>query len=661
MIKIWKSLLKLRIIGVFFVIFTFGLLLIIKAFSLQIINGGRLRKLADAQFHTEIYFTPKRGNIYASNGSLLATSVNIPGVAVDPLMVRHKYKDALKLSNILHVNFKNVLKILNQDLQFVWIKKRVSGENAKKVENLNISGIRIVEQPVRYYPNGSLLAHVLGFVGINDNGLSGVEYRYNNYLKGSRHALKVLQDGLGQDIFIKGFGLSKETHGDNIYLTINKRIQYVTQHYLDEEGKLTDARGAFAIVMNPNTGAILAMADYPSFNPNYYYRYKPRYWRNRAVTDDFEPGSTMKPFIIAGALQDEIIKPDTMINGHHGVYGLDGIVVHDVGNGFGRLTINQLIEYSCNVCACQVGMKMGKRKVYTWLRRWGFNSNPHAGLLGENPGILRPLRGWSKIGPCEEAFGQGAAINGLQEIRALSAIVNGGYLMRPYIIKKITNSYGRVIVKTKPKVIRKVINGKADKEIKYMMRIVVKGGTGEYAKLIDYKVSGKTGTGQIINPKTGKYYKKLYNASFMAFVPYHHPKLVMLIVIQKPKKISYYGGAVAAPVVREVFKRSLDILNLYPGKNAYTKQVNERMPFKKTGQIANDNKNKKNDLNLLRSDIIPNLKGYTMMRALNTIRSYNINIKIQGNGFLYYQSIKPGSKVKKGQIIILKFRPLHGE
>lgn len=658
MIKIWKSTLKFRIISVFFAIFTFGLLLIIKAFYLQIINGGGLRKLADAQFHTEIYFTPKRGNIYASNGSLLATSVNIPGVAVDPLMIRHKYEDAMKLSNVLHINFKNVLKILNKNIQFIWIKKRVSGENAKKVENLNISGIRIVEQPVRYYPNGSLLAHVLGFVGINDNGLSGIEYKYNNYLKGSRRALKVLQDGLGQDIFIKGFGLSKETHGDNIYLTINKRIQYVTQHYLDEEGKLADAKGAFAIVMNPNTGAILAMADYPSFNPNYYWRYKARYWRNRAVTDDFEPGSTMKPFIISGALQDAVIKPDTIINGYHSAYSLDGIVVHDVGNGFGHLTINQLIEYSCNVCACQVGMKMGKRSLHNWLTRWGFNSNPHAGLPGENYGIVRPLHDWSKIGPCEEAFGQGAAINGLQEITALSAIANGGYLMRPYIIKKITNSYSKVIVKTRPKVVRRVINGKVDLEIKYMMRLVVKGGTGEYAKLIDYKVSGKTGTGQIINPRTGKYYKKLYNASFMAFVPYHHPKLAMLITIQEPKKISYYGGAVAAPVVREIFKRSLDILNLYPGKNAYTKQVNEQMPFKTTGQIASVRKNRKNDLNLLRLGIIPNLKGYTITHALNTIRSYDLNIKIKGSGFLYYQSIKAGSKVKNGQILILKFRPL---
>ena len=328
------------------VILIFAVLLIFRAFDVQIIEGGRLSKLADAQFQASVYFMPERGNIYSSDGGILAASVNIPGVAVDPLMVKDKLASAEKLSKATGLKYEKIIKVLTKNLQFAWIQRRVSAEAAKKVEKLGIEGVIIVKQPVRYYPNGTLLAHTLGFVGINDNGLSGIEYKYNKYLKGNKRALKVLQDGLGQYIFIRGFGLKKATHGDNIYLTINKQLQFITQYYLDKEAKAAHSKGAFAILMDPNTGAILAMADYPSFNPNYYWKYSARYWRNRAVTDDFEPGSTMKPFVISGAMQDGIIKPDTVINGHHGSYYIDGIKVHDVEDWFGKLTINQLIEYS---------------------------------------------------------------------------------------------------------------------------------------------------------------------------------------------------------------------------------------------------------------------------------------------------------------------------
>ncbi len=649
------------------VILIFAVLLIFRAFDIQIIEGGRLSKLADAQFQANVYFMPERGNIYSANGSILAASVNIPGVAVDPLMVRHKLKNAERLSNVIGLKYDKIIKILTKNLQFAWIKRRVSAETAKKVEKLGIEGVVIVKQPVRYYPNGTLLAHTLGFVGINDNGLSGIEYKYNKYLKGNKRALKVLQDGLGQYIFIRGFGLKKATHGDNIYLTINKQLQFITQYYLDKEAKAADSKGAFAILMDPNTGAILAMADYPTFNPNYYWRYPARYWRNRAVTDDFEPGSTMKPFIISGAMQDGIIKPDTIINGHHGTYYIDGITVHDVENWFGRLTINQLIEYSCNVCACQVGMKMGKQRVWYWLKRWGFLAPPHAGLLGENAGIDRNVSKWSKVGPCEEAFGQGAAINGLQEVTALSGIANGGYLLKPYIIKKIVNPYGKVIFRAKPHVIRRVINSKTDKEIKYMMRLVVKGGTGQYAKLIDFKVCGKTGTGQIDNPKTGTYFKNKYTASFMAFVPYKHPVLAMLVVQQEPSKISYYGGAVSAPVVRDVFKTALNILNVYPGGKAYKKQLKAGNAYKSNNNLKKLTENLKNKsfknerYTVSYSETMPDLKGDTIYEALNALSKFRkLSIKIWGSGYLYYQSIKHGTFVSAdGSVnsITLKFKP----
>lgn len=634
----------------FIVMVVMGGLLIIRAFNLQIVEGKRLRLLAHRQFHAEVYFTPKRGNIYSSDGGILATSINVQGIAVDSLMVRHKLKSAEKLSRLLGINFRKIIKILNRNVQFTWIKRRVSGRIADDIKKLHIGGIIIVKQPVRYYPNGTLLAHVLGFVGADDNGLSGIEYKYNKFLKGSKHALRVLHDGLGQYIFMKGFGLRRATHGDNIYLTINKQLQFVTQYYLNKEAKAAGSKGALAILMNPNTGAILAMANYPEFNPNYYWRYSARYWRNRAVTDDFEPGSTMKPFVVAAALMEGLVKPNTVFDSHHGSYTVDGVTVHDVEKWFGYLTVNQIVEYSSNVGECQIGMKFKRRTLYNWLSLWGFGHTPHAGLLGEADGIVKPLNQWHRISLCEMAFGQGISVTGLQEIVGLSAIANGGYMLKPYIIQKIVNSYGRVVYSAKPKVLRRIITAKVAKEVKYMMRLVVKGGTGQYAGLIDFKVSGKTGTGQVADPKTGGYYKNKYTASFMAFVPYKHPKLAMIVVQEQPSKISYYGGAVSAPVVKDVFKNALNILNIYPSEGAYKRQIKapkqtergrEKSVVLKKGYAEGT---------------MPDMEGYTVYKVLSLIGKYNIQIKIQGTGFLYYQSIKPGSDINGKKSIILKFR-----
>ena len=638
----------------FIVILIFGGLLISKAFDLQIIEGRRLRMLAREQFRANVYFTPERGNIYSSNGSILAASVNVPGIAVDPLMVGHKLKNAEKLSKITGISYAKIIKILNRRIQFAWIKRRVTGQAAKNVEKQGIAGVVIVKQPVRYYPNGTLLAHVLGFVGIDDNGLSGIEYKYNKFLKGNKRALKVLHDGLGQYIFVRGFGLKKATHGDNIYLTINKQLQFITQYYLDKEAKAAHSKGAFAILMDPNTGAILAMADYPSFNPNRYWKYSAGYWRNRAVTDDFEPGSTMKPFVVAAALSEGLVKPDTVINCYHGTYSLDGITVHDVENWFGRFSVNQIVEYSSNVGECQIGLKFKKSQLYKWFGLWGFGHIPHAGLLGEAKGIIKPLDEWSEVGPCEMAFGQGISVTGLQEMVGLSAIANGGRVIKPYIIKKIVNAYGKVIYKAKPKYLKRIITSKVDKEVKYMMRLVVKGGTGQYSNLIDFKVSGKTGTGQIADPKTGKYYKNRYTASFMAFVPYRHPELAMLVVQQEPSKIGYYGGAVSAPVVRSVFKNALNILNVYPGGNAYIKQSKTEAGLKAglaaaTG--ASDN------APAAVSGVMQDLKGDTIYKALMILKQYRLDVKVSGSGYLYYQSIKPGTDAGNGKVIVLKFRP----
>ncbi len=661
----------------FVFIVIFGGLLISKAFDLQVIEGRRLRLLSREQFSAKVYFTPERGNIYSSNGSILAASVNVPGIAVDPLMIRRKLKIAEELSKLTGIRFRKIIKILNRNIQFAWIKRRVSERVAKNVEKKGISGVIIVKQPVRYYPNGTLLAHVLGFVGINDNGLSGIEYKNNGFLKGNKRALKVLHDGLGQYIFVKGFGLRKATHGDNIYLTINKQLQFITQYYLDKEAEAADSKGAFAILMDPNTGAILAMADYPDFNPNYYWKYSARYWRNRAVTDDFEPGSTMKPFVVAAALSEGLVKPDTMINCYNGSYAIDGITVHDVENWFGRFSVNQIVEYSSNVGECRIGMRFKKPMLYKWFDLWGFGRSPRAGLLGEANGIVKPLGQWSKVGPCEMAFGQGISVTGLQEIIGLSAIANGGRLIKPYIIKKIVNPYGKIIYKSKPKFSGRIITPVVDREVKYMMRLVVKGGTGGYARLIDFKVSGKTGTGQIADYKTGRYYKNKYTASFMAFVPYRHPKLAMLVVQQEPSKIGYYGGEVSAPVVRDVFENALNILNIYPKKTAYREQSNtvpavtadgsngsnapsaaataaavSAAPSSKVNFPADAGKSPLEDA----YGAMPDLKGSTIYAALKILGRYKLNIKIYGSGFLYYQSIKTGSDMAGKKTVVLKFK-----
>lgn len=656
MIRLWKTTLKLRMLIGFMVIIIFGALLAGRAFELQIVRGPELRKLAREQFHAKVYFTPKRGNIYAADGSMLAASIDVPGIAVDPIMVREKLKAAEELSKITGLGFETVIKVLNRKVQFAWIKRRVPEKTAANIEKLGISGIVIVKQPVRYYPNGSLLAHVLGFVGIDDNGLSGLEYKYNKRLKGNKRALRVLHDGLGQYIFIKGFGLRKATHGDNIYLTINKQLQFVTQYYLDKEAEKFNSKGAFAILIDPNTGAVLAMADYPGFNPNRYWTYSAKYWRNRAVTDDFEPGSIMKPFVVAAALSQGLVRPSTTINCYHGSYPIEDIVVHDVENWFGKMSVNQIVEYSSNVGECQIGMMFNKMNLYDWFLRWGFGKRPGGDILGEASGIIKPPSQWSGVGPCEMAFGQGISATGLQIADALSAVANGGFMVKPYIVNKIVDPYGKVIFKAKPKLLGRVISREVDMQVKHMMRLVVTGGTGQYAGLIDFKVSGKTGTGQVADPKTGKYYNKKFTGSFMAFVPYRHPKLAMIVVQQEPSyKTGYYGGQVSAPVVRGVFENAMNILNIYPGKDAYAKQS---ISSKGTAAgISTMEGLQGAEPHGMVYDIMPNLAGMTMMEALKALSPYKLNISLSGSGYLYYQSISAGSSLDgaKNLQILLKF------
>lgn len=662
MIKIWKTTLKLRMFAGFVFIALFGGLLFFKAFKLQVLESGKLKMLARKQFYSDIYYTPRRGNIYSADDDMLATSIEVPGIAVDPMMVRKKLKTAENLSEITGVSFRKIIKILNLHIQFAWIKRRVGEDVAVKVQKLGVGGLIIVKQPVRFYPNGSLLSHVLGFVGINDNGLSGIEYQYNKYLAGNKKGLKMLKDGLGQDIFLKGFGLRKATEGDDIYLTVNKRLQFATQYYLDKEAKETDSVGAFAIIMDPKTGAILAMADYPGFNPNRYWTYPPGYWRNRAVTDDFEPGSIMKPFVTSAGLMEGIITPDTVFNCYHGSYPIHGITINDVEKWFGNLTVSQIIEYSSNVGECQIGMKFKRKNLFDWFSKWGFGHVPHAGLPGEANGIVKPLGRWSGIGPCEMAFGQGISITGLQAIVGLSEIANGGYRVKPYIIRKIVDPYGKVIFKEKDAKLGRIISSEVDSEVKHMMRLVVKGGTGQYANLIDFKVAGKTGTGQIADPKTGKYYKNLYNASFMAFMPYSNSRLAMIVVMEKPRKIGYYGGAVSAPVVRSVFKNAINIFNIYPGEGAYDRQLSANgngTVLQSPGNGLQETKNVlKEQARNSNPKSMPDLKGETIYQVLAALVHYNFKIKIVGTGFLYYQSIKPSTMVKKRrERLLLKFKP----
>lgn len=548
---------RIRLISGFFLIFSF--LLFFRLFNLQIKEGEKFYLIGKKIREVKKRIPSKRGNIYDRTGTLLATDLVSYSIVATPFLIEDKKETATLLSKILQISEKELLYRLYTKYFFSYIKRKASDKEVENVRKLKIKGIDFIPENKRFYPNGSTASHILGFCGMDMIGFAGVELSYEKYLQGEDGYFKTEFDARG---FRRGLPIpiaeikeeKQPVNGFDIYLTLDMNMQRIVEREIEEAYKNLKPKSLTILVMDPNTGEILAGANRPTFDPNIFNEFKSENWKNQIVSKVYEPGSIFKVFLIATALEEGIIKENSKFY-CGGELKVCNTTIHDAeeGKAHGWLEIPDILVHSCNICAAQVGLKTGREKFSKSLREFGFGEKTGIDLPGEERGIFREKH-WKEVDLSRISFGQGIAVTPVQLISAISSIANGGILMRPHIVKEIRNSEGKIIKKFSPEIVKRTISRKtADRMIKYMTDVVEKG-TGKLAKIEGYSVAGKTGTSQKSFGKLG--YQKKYISSFCGFVPANSPKLSILVIVDEPTG-EYLASKVAAPIFRRVAEECL--------------------------------------------------------------------------------------------------------
>lgn len=644
------------LVAIFFVL---GLgVMLARAYQLQVLESGRLQEVAKADYRDRISLPPKRGGIYDRGGHALALSVEAGSVYVRPKCIKNRNKAARELSRVLGENRRKILSCIRSDRPFVWIRRRVSPPMAAKIRDLKMDGVGVVPDTKRYYPGCELAAHLIGFVGADDRGLEGLEKKYDGLLKGPPESLVQMQDALGRPFFIhrtepSGYGVH------SLVLTIDKDIQYKAQQSLEAAVNKTKAKSGQCVVVDPSTGEILAMAVVPEFNPNIFSQYHPGQWRNRIVTDCFEPGSTMKAFLLSAALQEHAVTPNTTFDCDNGSIQIAGRTIHDA-HPHGILSVREIIKYSSNIGAIKIGRKLGYKKYYDYLEKFGFNSKTGIGLLGEQKGFIRNPDTAKPIEEDTSFFGQGLTVTCLQLAMAMGAIANGGELMRPYVVSRVLDSSGKVVKRNTPKVIRRVLPESICREVGRILEgVVSEKGTAPEAAIQGFRVAGKTGTAQKVDPKTRRYYSNKYDAIFAGFAPVGHPRLVIVVMVNEPKGIPY-GGVVAGPVFREVGSWSLNYLRVSPETAWASKGTDSRggtFPTREADRCKQEIRMRLRMPILGRDGRLPDFTGQTMREVLRNGRALGLKVDLDGSGIAFKQYPKAGVSLKKVSVLKVRFKP----
>jgi cell division protein FtsI (penicillin-binding protein 3) len=620
------------------------LVLAARSLQLQVLDQEVLAAFASKQIDTALEFEPRRGDIYDRNGQELAVSIDMDSLAADPQAIEDPHRAARQLAPLIGMSKSAVLQKLRQPRSFVWLKRCLTPKQADAVRALGLSGIHFVSDRRRYYPDGEVVGQVLGFVGRDNHGLEGLEFSQENLLRGSADIQPGARDARGRIIYTDGLPqLAGGPQGHGLRLTLDKRIQYITAKELQDTVKSFEAASGVAIVMEPATGEVLALTCYPSFNPNNFGSYKPQAWRDRAVTDAFEPGSTFKVFLAAAALDEEVIQPGDLFYCEDGKYEVCNHTIHDV-HKYGWLSFSDIIRVSSNIGAAKVGQKVGATRYYKYMRAFGFGEPTGIELPGETAGIVRPPEDWHPIDLVTGSFGQGVSVSAIQLAAALSAVANDGLLMRPFLVKEVVDARGQVIERREPQVVRRVISEATAKRLKRMLAdVVTPEGTGAQAALDLYSVAGKTGTAQRSNHQVRGYSDDHFTSSFIGFVPVVDPRIVVVVVINDPKK-GQYGGVVAAPAFRRIAQQTLYCLNVPPDKMEKSATLEACRPTARQGPAvqpaAYEPVEGAGD-----SGLMPNLTGLSLRAALDQLRDLPCSLEVRGSGRVVRQSPEPGRKL----------------
>ena len=534
----------------------------LRAYFLQVLKSGELTEMIQGQYMTSVELMPYRGTVYDRNGAELAASLDVESLYARPGLVRDPKGAAKLLAPILEMPTQTVYRNLASPKPFVWLQRKVTPTQADKIKALKIEGVGFLKESQRFYPQKELAAQVLGFVGVDSQGLEGIERQYDRIIKGKSRKLFADRDAKGRHVFVEGLQpLDQSRQGNDLLLSIDKNIQHIAEKELQAAVSLSEAKGGTAIVMDPWTGEILASAVCPLFNPNQYSESARESWRNRAVSDIYEPGSTFKTFLVASALEEGIVKPSDMFFCENGSYRVARRVIHDV-HAYGWLDVASIIKRSSNIGVSKIGKQLGKEQMYQYIRRFGFTAETGISLPAEQSGFMPSLKNCSEHTQGAISFGQSITVTPLQMVTAYSAIANGGMLMQPQIVKRIVDGSGAVVKQNDPVMKRRVISEKTAGIMRDMLKqVVAPGGTGTKAAVEGYSVAGKTGTSQKIDQ--GGYSHSKIIASFAGFVPADDPRLAIIVLVDEPQRMKF-GGEIAAPAFSRMANAMLNYLHVPP-------------------------------------------------------------------------------------------------
>ena len=539
----------------------FGIILF-RLVTLQVLQAAELTAKADRQHQKSVTLEGARGAIRDRHGKVLAMNVEVPSIFGVPTALDSPLRVARHLAPVLHIRSNEIEKKLRQDRSFVWVARRVLPEQGRQLEQMSLDGIGVVMEGRRFYPKGLLLSHVLGFAGIDGEGLEGLELRYDSHLHGEKRVTILQRDALGRTVFPKGLTEQPPAPGHALTLMIDEVVQYIAEKELEEAVNSARAKAGTIIVMDPRSGAIMAMAVIPRFDPNAVAALTPDRWRNRALTDTYEPGSTMKLIVAAAALEEHLMTPGTMVFGENGRMLVANTTIHD-HERHGWMTFAQMIQKSSNIGAAKTGMILGEQRLYRYLQAFGFGQRTDIDLPGEVNGLLKSPKEWGRRSLASISMGQEIGVTPMQMVAATATLANGGVMMKPYLVSEIRDQKGHLLKELLPQVKRRVVSPETAQTMTTILEGVVTNGTGTKAAIPGYRVAGKTGTAQKIDPRTGTYSATQFVGSFVGYVPADAPRLAMIIVIDEPQGEAW-GGTVAAPVFRRVGEQVLNYLGVFP-------------------------------------------------------------------------------------------------
>jgi cell division protein FtsI (penicillin-binding protein 3) len=567
----------------FFVVSLF-LVVVYQLLQLAIFHRPALMELANKQHRIRIKTLPFRGDILDRNGREFATNLKVPSVyAVPRLMAPEERRPlAKKIGAILRLKESYVYDRLNRDKSFIWLKRRVEFEQAEEISKLRDPALGILEEPKRFYPQGDMLAQVLGFANIDNVGMEGIELMFNKELQGRPGSRLTKRDALGREI--KAFEVSgvPAVDGHTVHLTVDQYIQYLAERAIDGAFKQWRAKAAWAVVMDPKTGEILALVNRPNYDLNRFDDSQTENRRNRTITDMYEPGSVFKIVAASAALNERKADSETVIFCENGKYNYGPKTLHDV-HAYGKLSFTDVIVKSSNIGATKIAAMLDPELFYKYVRLFGFSERTGIDLPGEAPGFVRPPSQWSKTSPYNIPIGHEVMVTSIQIATAMSVIANGGELVKPYIISSVEDRAGVVLHENKPLVKHRVLQPEVALIMRGILTQVVERGTGQKAQIDGIAVGGKTGTAQKVLPGGKGYSHNSFMSSFVGFAPSEDPRLVVAVVLDEPKG-SYYGGSVAAPAVKEILEGSLLYMKYIPENAKVYEPANSA-----TGEAAPEN------------------------------------------------------------------------